>query len=474
MPPPLRARRDFQWDAHPPGLQYVPPSTLSVHSHAYQCHLQFAGSKVTRDASITQSEVVVTREHLSGTLDLPANVVPASAPASTTMYALHHQLKTQHHRDWLLLLNQAGLRSELVKSIVGSPNQEAHQIKVVGKFAPSTLAAYLKNWTQWVEFCNCHQVCPSCPPTVLLADSLQVSSKKSALGVATAQSRALTWAAKYAGFPALLGTLQAPITRAYTFPSEPSVRKEAAPLPLRFVVYLESCLLKELGTAADRLLMGPLLVLIWSCLRWSDALWVAPNALVEDTDIIRRVAAKTKTTSRGMPFAFVKSGFLATSSQSTWSTKWLNLVRQALQRTSEMFSAFTPHFLIPLRGPNVDHPMFTAPMPRSHGVFLLRRLLLQANKDASVLSIGVHSPKVMLLSWARQIGAGNQNGTGTPPSILCSFKRCIVWSRRRASGGAVTATDHSTYCIRFSTSDPPPAGWSQASPRQTSVGGSPV
>ena len=38
----------------------------------------------------------------------------------------------------------------------------------------------------------------------------------------------------------------------------------------------------------------------------------------------------------------------------------------------------------------------------------MRRLLLQANKDASVLSIGVHSPKVTLLSWARQIGASEE------------------------------------------------------------------
>ena len=80
--------------------------------------------------------------------------------------------------------------------------------------------------------------------------------------------------------------------------------------------------------------------------------------------------------------------------------KWLNLVRQALQRTAEVFPDFTPDFLLPMCGPNVDNPMFTAPMPRTQGVLLLRRLLLQANKDASVLSIGVHSPKVTLLSWA--------------------------------------------------------------------------
>ena len=184
--------------------------------------------------------------------------------------------------------------------------------------------------------------------------------------------------------------------------------KKRHPHSLSFVVHLESCLLKDIGTPADRLLMGSILVLVWSSLRWSDALWVSPCGLVEDSDIIRGVAAKTKTTSRGTPFAFVKSGLLAVNSQVSWSTKWLNLVRQALQRTSELFPGFKPDFLIPQCGPNLAHPVFSAPLPRSQGVLLLRKLLLQSHRDASVLSVGVHSPKVTLLSWVRQIGASEE------------------------------------------------------------------
>ena len=356
QPPPLRPRREVEWDAHPPGLQYVPPSTLGVHARSYQCQLSHDRPMSAGSASIVQMQPNSSSIFLSGVLDVPSNVVKASIADSTTMQALHQQLRTQHHIDWLQLLKQAGSNSELIKSTQDSPNQEAHLIKVVAKFAPSTLAAYLKGWSQWVEFCHCHQVCPYSPPTVFLADFLQVSSKRSSLGVATAQSRALTWVSKYAGFPALLGSLQAPITRAYTIPSEISVRKEAAPLPLSFVVYLESCILKELGTAADRLLMGSLLVLIWSSLRWSDALWVTPSALTEDVDVIRGIAVRTKTTSRGMPFAFVKSGLLATSTQVTWSMKWLNLVRQALQRTAEVFPDFTPDFLLPMCGAECGEP----------------------------------------------------------------------------------------------------------------------
>lgn len=84
--------------------------------------------------------------------------------------------------------------------------------------------------------------------------------------------------ARYAGFPALKTALDAPITRAYTIPSELSIRKEAAPLPLSFIAYLETNIVKEIGSASDRLIMGALLVLVWASLRWSDALWVSRSA----------------------------------------------------------------------------------------------------------------------------------------------------------------------------------------------------
>ena len=116
---------------------------------------------------------------------------------------------------------------------------------------------------------------------------------------------------KYAGLPVLKEALISPTIKSYTVPSELALRKEAAPLPLSFVVFLESQILRELGTAADRLLMGCLLVLVWSSLRWSDATWVSPSSLSIEDDTIRGVANKTKTTVRGMPFAFLSCGFLS-------------------------------------------------------------------------------------------------------------------------------------------------------------------
>ena len=341
-------------------------------------------------------------------LSLDTMVVRPTLADSTTMLALHKQLKSQHLQDWLRLLDRAGTQSELFATTIDSTNATLHRSKVIARFAPSTLAAYLKSWNQWSEFCECSGACPFKPTVMTVADFLQVSSTKSSLGVATAQSRALTWVARYAGLPMLKDALTSPIIKSYTVPSELVLRKEGAPLLLSFVVFLETQILRDQGTAADRLIMGCLLVLVWSSLRWSDATWVSPSSLSIEDDTIRGVANKTKTTTRGMPFAFLTCGFLSGLTSVSWTTKWLNLVQAALQRTAEAFPGFVPDFLLPMCGPNPDHPMFVAPMPRSQGILILRRLLKTASPDTSLVSIGAHSPKVTFLSWARQVGASEE------------------------------------------------------------------
>ena len=383
-------------------------------------------------------------------LSLDAKLVKPTIADSTTMLALHKQLKSQHLQTWLNLLESAGSFSGLYASTADSANATLHRTKVVARYAPSTLAAYLKAWDHWTEVCKCSGICPFRPTLLAVADFLQVSSKKSTLGVATAQSRALTWVAKQADLPTLREALQSPVVRAYTLPSEVTLRKEAAPLPFSFVIFLENQILREQGTAADRLLMGGLLVLIWASLRWSDATWVAPASLsVEadtirgianktkttvgllvliwaslrwsdatwvapaslsvEADTIRGIANKTKTTMRGMPFALLTCGFLSGSSTISWTTKWLNLVHAALQRTSETFPGFVPDFLLPMSGPNPEHPMFVAPMSRSQGILIIRKLLKTSAPETTLIGIGAHSPKVTFLSWARQVGASEES-----------------------------------------------------------------
>ena len=339
----------------------------------------------------------------AGTSDLVSAVIPTGSTAMT-MSTMHDHLKAQHLRQWLLSLDSASSASTLVCTTADSEFAESHRIKAVSHFAPSTLAAYLRIWRQWEAFAVCHQSCPYEPHASMVADFLHVHSKSSLQGLATAHIRALTRVSKHAGFPQLLAVLQEPLTRAYAVATNPQPRREAAPLPLSFVVWLETCILSSIGTPADRLIMGGILVLIWGSLRWSDSQWINPNDLLEDMDSLRGLARRTKVTSRGMPWGILRCGFLGHTVNSPWSTLWLNLVRESLHATASRHQGFKPDFLIPQIGTDVEAPLFLAPMSRAQGVLLLRKFLLWSNSEADVQFIGVHSCKVTFLSWSRQLG----------------------------------------------------------------------
>eukprot|EP00435_Cladocopium_sp_Y103_P062983 s777_g24.t1 len=115
------------------------------------------------------------------------------------------------------------------------------------------------------------------------------------------------------------------------------------------------------------------------------------------------LAHRTKSTTRGMPFGVLRSGFLGHTSPVSWCSVWMNLVREATHRTSISHDGFVPDFLIPHVGSDLDAPIFLSPMSRSQGVLLLRKFLLASNALAEVGLMGVHSCKVTMLSWSRQL-----------------------------------------------------------------------
>ena len=166
----------------------APPSHLRPQSLSHQLALPLDQS---RPKPRTGGFALLDSQHVaSQPLSLDAKLVKPTLADSTTMLALHKQLKSQHLQTWLNILDSAGSFSGLYASTADSANATLHRTKVVARYAPSTLAAYLKAWDHWTEVCKCSGICPFRPTVLAVADFLQVSSKKSTLGVATAQSRA--------------------------------------------------------------------------------------------------------------------------------------------------------------------------------------------------------------------------------------------------------------------------------------------
>ena len=320
------------------------------------------------------------------------------------------------HREWLVLLNSAGHLSSLWQDSQASINPHELQLQVIRRFAPSTLQQYLRAWRRWAEFCGSMQRQPFASDPAKLADFLQSIAHGTGSGSASHVIRGLTWVARHAGLQTLQTTLQHPMVACFAQATKLLPRREAAPLPLIFLIWLELQILESNGSAAHRFRCGCLLVMAWASLRWSDCQWIKPSSLVMDAGIIRGMAARTKTTNRGMPFGFICNGFLGHAYKQNWGSAWFEVVQQMLSSTRSVSPPFEADFLIAECGPDPIKPFFQAPMSRDRGVTLIRSLLhtcLTSHSwvptDSDFRAITAHSLKVTLLSWGKQLGLAEEH-----------------------------------------------------------------
>lgn len=163
-PPPLTQRAGVTGEPPCGGLPNVSsaPSTC-MRSSSLACQMALPTNTPKKPAPQCGLLPLESSTPTSQPLSLDTIVVRPTLADSTTMLALHKQLKSQHLQEWLRLLDRAGSQSELFAATIDSTNATLHRSKVIARFAPSTLAAYLKSWNHWSEFCECSGVCPFKP-----------------------------------------------------------------------------------------------------------------------------------------------------------------------------------------------------------------------------------------------------------------------------------------------------------------------
>ena len=93
----------------------------------------------------------------------PVLGVRPSGDHTQKMSAMHDQLKSLHFRSWLSLLDDAGDESTLFRDTSLSQLSSEHRLKAIAHYAPSTMAAYLRMWSQWQAFASCHGMSPYAP-----------------------------------------------------------------------------------------------------------------------------------------------------------------------------------------------------------------------------------------------------------------------------------------------------------------------
>ena len=232
-------------------------------------------------------------------------------------YSLALQLQVT---EWVRLARLAAPRSSSLPEVLRSGKADMHLAKMVDSYAPSTLAAYLSKWRHWIRFASACDANPYDPSIALLLDFL-ASNSRGKLQTATTWIKSLRFISRKAQLDSLRSALHSDLVSAYGRSGSIVERRESAPLPLSFVIFLERRVLDTSLSPQQRIIAGAFLLCIFASLRFSDALWCPPGRLSITGECLLGVCLKTKTTRRAMPFGAIAGGFLHRGAQG-WAHAW--------------------------------------------------------------------------------------------------------------------------------------------------------
>ena len=181
-----------------------------------------------------------------------------------------------------------------------------------------------------------------------------------------------------------------------------SPRKESIPLPLAFVVWLETRILMDAFDVCTTVFAGSVLLCIWGSLRFSDVQHVIWSDSILDDTSFRAASYRTKT-SRFMPFGVHCGGFYQRPAAQSWVLRWLQAFESVA--SSHLQSASPPDFgFMRLDGDGLS------PLSYCSTLAALRSLLSSWGgvSEEQVLLYTLHSMKATFLSFYRQCGCSQE------------------------------------------------------------------
>ena len=196
-------------------------------------------------------------------------------------------------------------------------------------------------------------------------------------------------------------------------------RREAPPLALDFVLYLEQLVLRSGTPSMERIWAGSFLVCIWSSLRFSDAQhvrWSSVNA-ASDASVLRGISYRTKTGTRGTPFALGGCGLSASKGTVSWISVWLRCLQQVWDCLRGADAAVEPDclfFRCDLAARTFEPLSYTQCLSVFRTYFWLGThdsgkysshclVSSDVSVDALVSTYSLHSCKATVLSWLAQL-----------------------------------------------------------------------
>ena len=287
------------------------------------------------------------------------------------------------------------LDSELGKKMVSfSSSEQQLLIRAAFHGELGTVKRHIGSWKKWAAFCLESGFSCAAPLDVNLLSFLMKKGTN-----AKSVRSSLRYAANRAECPVLLAAIDQPVVSGFARLSQPTSEvKNATPLQLGFLCFLEGIVLKPLEPLGTRLLAGAILAASWASLRFSDLQRSAPSSLSCIGWVVRGRCWKAKLRTRGFPFAFLGRGLTREWPQRGWAHGWFQALQEWLGRLDADGRA-SVSYLLP--GTSADGSRVLAEKESRDGfVQRMRALLARFDPDCDTALWTAHSCKGTVLAWA--------------------------------------------------------------------------
>ena len=316
------------------------------------------------------------------------------------------EFSTDLQRRWILFIAQIGALSSFWREFSPCHSFDDLALRLLDKYASSTVTKYLGTLQNFGTILSDLQLSWQDVGTHRIADLLQCTheGRKCEYGFgATSLIKALRWLHKLLTIDSWQN-LSSPVVNSF-FKMADADRNEAVPLSLFLVMHWERRLLQSQCSSQDMIILGGLLILLWSGLRFADGQRINLSSLSWSVTALRGTAFRTKTTRRGQPWAVQASGFLSYGDFS-WVAKWL-MTLDTLWSTLSV-PGQSSDFLLPMsQDDSFVQPLI--PMTYSQALKWLRYYCtlpwksLDGVELSDPTSATVHSLKTTTLSWSNQL-----------------------------------------------------------------------
>ena len=225
---------------------------------------------------------------------------------------------------WRSLLSRLMMYSTLLQEIYKSPNAESHMSRLFDTFAASTIVKYLNALSHFMQISVDMRADLEVLSEVQLADILLACrlSKSTFPGMSHVNMiiKALRWAHRTLQLDCLavaLGSMITSFSKTAT-----GDRRESLPFSLFSLMHFERRILMRECQEWEIIILGMILLLAFSGLRFSDMQRTCPSSLHWNGSTLRGTCWRTKTSRAGQPFGLQGQGFLSKGTF-TWLYKFL-------------------------------------------------------------------------------------------------------------------------------------------------------